>query len=592
MNTRRRLLPLTLVVALVPATLAALVNASEVSYQGELLKDELRFSGAAGFKFVIVDASGESVWSCDGSSVGGSEPAGFVSVPVDNGLFNTQLGSETEGMIPIDAVAFRGREGLALRVWVDTGDGFELLPDQPIGSSVSALQSGATEQIAEMPIGAVPRWDGQALSEGAIYQEGGKVGIGVGDPRVALDVDGDIRSKSIDLRYEPHGGLSLGATGSTFPHSSSLYFRGSQAGEGFADAAIFWRDHAIMIRGGSRDIVPFNLNMESGNLLLNAGRVGIGTSTPDALLDVNGAIHALSLDIPFSTGGGIRLRPGSQSPPQTQGLYFVGSDAGSDFHSSYLYWRNNAIRMRGGSRDIEPFRLDMESGDMFLSEGKLAIGTLAPTAAVHIKNPDGGHRFLRMERDGLDAWELGLTTSGYTGWTLWNASRGITSLFASENGDVGVGTNRPQGNVEIASRPGENADLLLWRNGAPRGVNLAAGDEMFYLAFFDGQTYDDKLIVRDDGIEARAIIDATAGIRFPDGTIQTTAGGGDNNPSAFCYWGNEVYSSGASCQNGWNSVRCDSNPFMDLQIAVFTCMPDGSWSESSSCESNYRNCGE
>lgn len=113
-----------------------------VAYQGELRKNGAPFGGKAEFKFAIV-AAGQTLWSNDGSSANGSEPSGSVDVQVNDGAFSVLLG-ETP-MVPLEAALLNTSSGAALRVWVNTGDGFEQLSDQPISSSVFSLHSESAD---------------------------------------------------------------------------------------------------------------------------------------------------------------------------------------------------------------------------------------------------------------------------------------------------------------------------------------------------------------------------------------------------------------------------------------------------------------
>ena len=113
-----------------------------ISYQGELRKDNIRFDGAAKFKFVIV-AANQSLWSNDGTSQAGSEPTASVDVQVEHGVFGVLLGHEP--MLPLEAAFLNTSSGAALRIWVSTGDGFEQLTDQRISSSVFSLHSESAD---------------------------------------------------------------------------------------------------------------------------------------------------------------------------------------------------------------------------------------------------------------------------------------------------------------------------------------------------------------------------------------------------------------------------------------------------------------
>src|SRR5215467_4917450 len=65
-----------------------------IQYQGRVTSNGTNFTGNGQFKFAIIETAvtGDSVWSNDGSSDMGSEPAKNVLVQVQDGLFIVGLG--------------------------------------------------------------------------------------------------------------------------------------------------------------------------------------------------------------------------------------------------------------------------------------------------------------------------------------------------------------------------------------------------------------------------------------------------------------------------------------------------------------------
>ncbi len=117
-----------------------------ISYQGLIAKGGTNFTGDAHFKFALVNASGsQTFWSNDGTSVSGSQPSDSVALSVKKGGIGVMLG---EGMAPVSQ-SVSSQNDLRLRVWVDVGEGFELLtPDQPIGSVVWAFRADQANSVA------------------------------------------------------------------------------------------------------------------------------------------------------------------------------------------------------------------------------------------------------------------------------------------------------------------------------------------------------------------------------------------------------------------------------------------------------------
>ena len=98
MKTTKLKLALAAIVLLV--LLPALAQAqgtvpTTVSYQGRVTVGGEPFHGDGLFKFAILDSQGRSTWSNDGTSTDGSEPADFVWLWVEEGLFNVLLGDSS-----------------------------------------------------------------------------------------------------------------------------------------------------------------------------------------------------------------------------------------------------------------------------------------------------------------------------------------------------------------------------------------------------------------------------------------------------------------------------------------------------------------
>lgn len=146
-RTMKKLILLLGIVALI-AVLPAITRAASVpsilTYQGSMFVDEEPFDGEGFFKLVIVDSSGSSLWSNDGTSVDGSEPAGDVAVTLNEGIFSIVIGdTNISGMDALDPAIFDTADTLYMKAWFDDGvNGFsELTPRVRITSSVYSFNA-------------------------------------------------------------------------------------------------------------------------------------------------------------------------------------------------------------------------------------------------------------------------------------------------------------------------------------------------------------------------------------------------------------------------------------------------------------------
>ena len=125
---------------------------SVIGYQGKVTAGSGGFNGVGQFKFALVGSSGGStLWSNDGSSSGGAEPAQAVAVAVAQGLFSIFLGdTSVSNMLPVSWAVFTNGDA-RLRIWFNDGtNGFaRLSPDQRLGASAYAMMA------ANLPDGAL-----------------------------------------------------------------------------------------------------------------------------------------------------------------------------------------------------------------------------------------------------------------------------------------------------------------------------------------------------------------------------------------------------------------------------------------------------
>jgi len=187
--------------ALVAVTLLAAPSSAsiptQVSYQGELLRDGAPFAGTAQMKFVVFDED-NSIWSNDGTSVEGSQPTASISVPVESGVFSVLLGGT--GMVPLTSTVFAGAAAPQLRIWVDTGSGFEQLPDQPIVSGAYALSAQSAE-----------RSEFDFRANGVIWSMAGGFKFPDGSVQTTASFGGGGGGGTLDQAYD-FGGPGLGRT--------------------------------------------------------------------------------------------------------------------------------------------------------------------------------------------------------------------------------------------------------------------------------------------------------------------------------------------------------------------------------------------
>ena len=127
-----------------------------LSYQGHILESGRAIEGDVDFKFALLDETGATVWSHDGTSQNGSEPAGFLKLNLRRGVYSIGLGDTTiAGMEAIPPAALES-DLLFLRIWFRHLGAFtQFSPDQSIGAVAFAVRSRTAETVESLPDGLV-----------------------------------------------------------------------------------------------------------------------------------------------------------------------------------------------------------------------------------------------------------------------------------------------------------------------------------------------------------------------------------------------------------------------------------------------------
>ena len=352
-----------------------------VSYQGQLSSAGVPFDGNAAFKFAVVCNPGlpgaSTVWSNDGTSTGGSEPAAAVTMPVSGGLFSALLGDAAAGMVPITADLIGDCIRPALRVWVDTGTGFEQLTDQTLASAPYALQASLAEGAEGTFVisnGTVKVLDAQGAT--TIFLDGDSGQASVASLRFADNTvqttaatggggsDGDWLVAGNNMSSAVTGNVGVGTP---TPDRKFTVFGGTDI-NGVAGGVVSFADNALESLVFDGNEIQAVDGGNPGGLALNVagGNVGIGIVNGAATLHVNGSAR-------------------------------IDGPAGMAIHNpnnlsavSRMDWLNDVARFRIGGDGIGALGgFDFQTTSdrsllRLLHNGNVGIGTATPTAVLDV----------------------------------------------------------------------------------------------------------------------------------------------------------------------------------------------------------------
>jgi hypothetical protein len=277
---RRRtaaLAPLALVAGLgtlpVPAALAV---PSWITHQGQVLLDGRPLDGPGFFKFALLDAAGNPLWTHDGSA--GPEPAQALQLALTGGHFFAALGRAPQ-MAPLPAAALRGQD-LRLRVWFsETADGpfSQLAPDLELGTVPSALEALSAVNAQSL--------NGKTEADfAAATHQHPAVDLSSGTLDEARIPSAIARDDEILPAVLAGGGAGSGLDADLLD--------GQEASAFMAAGTDNWVDAGGDTMSGTLTLPPDGLVAGTDQLVLTGNAVGIGTSSPARKLHVEDEIHS------------------------------------------------------------------------------------------------------------------------------------------------------------------------------------------------------------------------------------------------------------------------------------------------------------
>lgn len=315
-----------------PASLAGPIGTA-FTYQGRLKAGDNLIDGPTDLKFSLWDdASNADPNHQVGHTIvfQGSDPnAQFGSVDVQRGLF--------EAPLDFGAAAFNGQErwlDVQLRYPAGSGSYTSLGSRQKLTSTPYALYA-PTASALSAPDG--------SPAQAVIVDPNGFVGIGTTSPGFLLDVAGRARLRA-------SGGDTAG-----------IWFRNNA---GTADSAFIGRTdpNATGLYAGSWRLV-----------VLDSGNVGIGTSNPEAKLDVNGTAQMTGFKLSASPSSGRVLTSDATGNGTWQPALSLAGNGSATTASRSNHWHNQLWDPNGANLGVA-----------VIAGGNVGVGTTAPKALLEV----------------------------------------------------------------------------------------------------------------------------------------------------------------------------------------------------------------
>jgi hypothetical protein len=426
-----------------------------VNHQGVVAVNGIRFSGDGLFRFALVRvAGGAYVWTSDGSAVVSPDaPTAAVTLPVINGVYNVRLGmATTTNMTDIPSGVFSQSDDLALRIWFDDNGGHgmhRLTPDLPIDRAPFAVQADSAKRL-----------NIAGTDTAAVFVDGsGNVGIGHTNPSAKLDVVG---TTEFNGDVTVHNNLTI---------NDNLTV------------------HDNLIANNNLTIAR-NLAVNTDTLFVNGlgGKVGIGTTTPEGILEIAGGNDGAAVISGFNTStlflkrdeGGFDAALSNQAGAAPFVFYGGGSTTSTDPNSLTELMRVTSSGSVGIGQTDPSAKLDVVgatelNGDVIIGSNssltvdtntlhvnalnnRVGIGTTAPEQRLHVTGTTriNGNLEVRRASDSHNSVDLQVASfpNNYGLVRVRGESGNLVAIMrgngsASDNGYVGVYNSNSQVKARI-----------------------------------------------------------------------------------------------------------------------------------------------
>jgi hypothetical protein len=442
------------------------------------------FTGVEGE--LTVDTTKDTAVVHDGTTVGGHPlqkqypPLGSAAAPTYTFTGDTNTGIYSPGADQV-AVATNGTGRLFVdasgRVGVGTAsptaDGLHIVhstqPDLFIGTSTNAEGFKIVYNDTDTSIGNVTNTPLRVVvgnSEKARITSAGLVGIGTSSPTGKLDVTGTlgtirVQGSGANLEFTRDGGNTFLASGT----NGEFYFQ----------------------TGGT------NTRM----FISKTGKVGIGTASPGAQLEINGGVSRTDYWTPagkYSARLGLVTGTDTDVYAGITGSYLNGTSANlilqarySDFGTTSGVVLKNSSSNAGG---LAICSLTATSGGAVETEraritsaGKVGIGTSSPSQALHVvtstayqgifvNGNQAPNVSFNIGSNATAKWKAGISGNNADAFSISAGVANDDKLFINASGNVGIGTTSPAHRLHVS---GGSLCVDGFANSASNYITLRSG---------------------------------------------------------------------------------------------------------------------
>jgi hypothetical protein len=337
-------------------------------------------------------------------------------------------------------------------------------------------------------------------------------------------------------------GLFAGATGTDFTTTGGFVQDGAHIGSGGASAGGL----SIMTRASAPIRFYTNGHTNERMRIDASGNVGIGTSSPEGRLDVNGGI----LSVGVSTGDDVeaeKIRIG-RSNSNVRYHSIVASHSGVPA-SSFLAF--NIHDASGSPYTAQTQALKLQgNGNVLIPNGNVGIGT-SPDTTLHLQTPSGTKCEINFAQTAVTNYRIGVPAS--TDALVFTYGGSTERMRLDENGNVGIGvvpsawggSNRGSidlgtyGAVNSDGNVGTNLTVNMYTDGTNWNRKVAGVSGVLYNQSNDGHEwyYDSAAALGAFTPTVRMKLDTSGNLLVGKSAASPTAVGWEARPTGATFTG-------------------------------------------------------